>query len=96
MLNFFIKESGRVGKASALILNTFDTLEQDVLGALSAISPRIYTVGPLHLVLNQVQDEKLQSIGSNLWKEDTGLSKNTLPTYLVITFSRGILNFLFD
>ncbi|KAM7470626.1 hypothetical protein LguiA_008809 [Lonicera macranthoides] len=72
MLNFLIKETGRLGKASALILNTFDSLEQDALGALSAISPRIYTVGPLHLVLNQVQDEKLQSIGSNLWKEDTG------------------------
>ncbi|XP_043696678.1 7-deoxyloganetin glucosyltransferase-like [Telopea speciosissima] len=57
-------------KASAVILNTFDALEEDVLNALSAMLPRVYSIGPLHLLLNQIQDDSLKSIGSNLWREE--------------------------
>ncbi|KAM7478988.1 hypothetical protein LguiA_027201 [Lonicera macranthoides] len=70
MVNFLIGEVEKLPKASALILNTFDGLEQDVLNALLAIQPKIYTLGSLHLMFNQIRDQKLQAIGSNLWKEE--------------------------
>jgi hypothetical protein len=70
MLNFPMIESERARKASALIFNTFDALEHEVLDALSAMFPPIYSIGPLHLLQNQIPDGDLKSIGSNLWKED--------------------------
>ncbi|XP_059313760.1 7-deoxyloganetin glucosyltransferase-like [Lycium ferocissimum] len=71
MLNFFINETERISKASAIILNTFDAFEHTVLNALFTIHPQIYTIGPLQLMLdNTIDDEKVKSIGSNLWKED--------------------------
>ncbi|XVE93152.1 hypothetical protein REPUB_Repub01dG0165500 [Reevesia pubescens] len=70
MLNFLADESERAAKASAVIVNTFDEFEHDVVKALSSLLPRIYTIGPLHLLLNQIPQTPLQSIGSNLWKEE--------------------------
>ncbi|MCD7449633.1 hypothetical protein HAX54_000863 [Datura stramonium] len=70
MLNFFIAETERICKASAIIVNTFDAFEHTVLNALFTIHPHIYTIGPLQFMLNNTTDEKLKSIGSNLWKED--------------------------
>ncbi|XP_061345944.1 7-deoxyloganetin glucosyltransferase-like [Gastrolobium bilobum] len=70
MLEFVQEECGRALHASAIILNTFDALEHDVLDALSSILPPVYSIGPLNLLLNQVTDEELNTIGSNLWKED--------------------------
>ncbi|KAJ4950500.1 hypothetical protein NE237_027332 [Protea cynaroides] len=70
MLNFLKREAGRSNKAAAVIVNSFDPLEKDVLNALSAMLPRVYSIGPLHLLLNQIQDDNLKSIGSNLWREE--------------------------
>ncbi|KAI3448251.1 hypothetical protein Pfo_004916 [Paulownia fortunei] len=70
MLNFLIQETKAVPRAKALIINTFDALEHDVLNALSAMFSRIYTIGPLQLMMNHVHDERLNSISSSLWKED--------------------------
>ncbi|GLT63355.1 hypothetical protein SLA2020_359270 [Shorea laevis] len=73
MINFVLRETGRASRASAIILNTFDPFEQDVLDALSTLLPaRIYTIGPLLLLADQIKDERLKSIGSNLWKEESG------------------------
>ena len=72
MLNFKIHETERAPRASAVILNTFDPFEQEVLDALSSMLPRIYTVGPLMLLADQIKDDNLKSIGSNLWKEESG------------------------
>ncbi|KAJ1375850.1 UDP-glucuronosyl/UDP-glucosyltransferase [Sesbania bispinosa] len=72
MLEVVQEECGRTQDASAIILNTFDALEHDVLEALSSMLPPIYTIGPLNLLLNHVKDEDLNIIGSNLWKEDGG------------------------
>lgn len=73
-LEFIKGEISRAYKASASILNTFDALELDVLNSLSSMLNGLYTVGPLHLLLNQFQheDANLNLIGSNLWKEDPG------------------------
>ncbi|PPS03703.1 hypothetical protein GOBAR_AA16955 [Gossypium barbadense] len=50
MLNFAATESERSAKASAIIVNTFDELEHDVVKALSSIFPKLYTTWPLHLL----------------------------------------------
>ncbi|XP_008219468.1 PREDICTED: 7-deoxyloganetin glucosyltransferase-like [Prunus mume] len=71
MLNFLLVEMARVKRASAIILNTFDALEHEVLDGLSTLLPPVYSVGPLHLQLNQIPaDNELKSIGSNLWTEE--------------------------
>lgn len=72
MLEFPMVETERAKKASALIFNTFDALEHEVLEALSSMFPPIYSIGPLHLLLNQIPDNDHKSIGSNLWKEEAG------------------------
>lgn len=70
MLDFVTGECERAKRASAIILNTFDALEHDVLEGLSSMFPPIYSIGPLNLLINEVKDEDLKSIGSNLWKEE--------------------------
>ncbi|KAK9989045.1 hypothetical protein SO802_029284 [Lithocarpus litseifolius] len=71
-LNYLICQTERASRASGMILNTFDTFEQDALDALSSMLPRIYTIGQLVLLANQIKDENLKSIDSNLWKEQPG------------------------
>ncbi|KAJ9166571.1 hypothetical protein P3X46_021303 [Hevea brasiliensis] len=72
MIDFIISETERCQKASAIILNTFDALEHDVLTALSTLLPPVYSIGSLHLLLDNVEDKDLKLIGSNLWKEESG------------------------
>ncbi|XP_066325930.1 7-deoxyloganetin glucosyltransferase-like [Miscanthus floridulus] len=68
-------ESNNCTKAGALIINTFDALEPDVLAALRAEYPRIYTVGPLGSLLCRHHDEEDDAGGGSLdlslWKHDT-------------------------
>ncbi|XP_026437961.1 7-deoxyloganetin glucosyltransferase-like isoform X1 [Papaver somniferum] len=73
MLNYVIKVVTRTYEATSLIFNTFDELEIELLDAFkSQLSlPPIYTIGPVHNLRNQIPQHGLQSIGSNLWKEDT-------------------------
>uniref|UniRef100_A0A453S0D8 Uncharacterized protein n=1 Tax=Aegilops tauschii subsp. strangulata TaxID=200361 RepID=A0A453S0D8_AEGTS len=72
-LHFNIVEANGCTKAGALIINTFDALEADVLAALRAEYPRIYTVGPLGSLLNhQLRgDDDASASGLSLWKQDT-------------------------
>ncbi|XP_010039829.2 7-deoxyloganetin glucosyltransferase [Eucalyptus grandis] len=70
MVNYTIRQIERTNKASAVILNTFDCLEKDVLMAFSSIFLNLYTIGPIHLLLNKIEDDNSCRIGSNLWKED--------------------------
>ncbi|KAG6698996.1 hypothetical protein I3842_08G047600 [Carya illinoinensis] len=70
MFNFAMVEAERARKASALIFNTFEPLEQEVLDSLSSMFPPIYTVGPLQLLVNQIPGGEYKTIGSNLWKEE--------------------------
>ncbi|KAL3514164.1 hypothetical protein ACH5RR_026881 [Cinchona calisaya] len=70
MVKFVLQETERARKASAIILNTFEELDRDVLQALSSYLPPIYCIGPLNLLENQVNDESLKELGSNLWKEE--------------------------
>lgn len=57
---------------TAIILNTFDDLEQDVVEAVSRIYPRVFSIGPLQMLVEKMikGDDPVQSIQSSLWKED--------------------------
>lgn len=70
MLKFLITEIKRAQRASAIILNTFEPLEQASLDVLSSIFPPIYVIGPLNLLQNHLHDKDLDQLGSNLWKND--------------------------
>ena len=70
MLDFILGETKRASRGSAIVVNTFDALEHDVMEALSTILPPVYSIGPLNLLLNNVTDKDLKKIGSNLWKEE--------------------------
>ncbi|KAK1440284.1 hypothetical protein QVD17_06109 [Tagetes erecta] len=70
ILNYIITETKAIRRGSAIVLNTFDALEQDSLNPLYALNPRVFTMGPLHLMEQHLQDERVKQIGSSLWKED--------------------------
>jgi len=70
MIEFLQWECGRARGASAIILNTFDAMERDVLEALSCILPPVYSIGPLNFLVKDIDDEDLNAIRSNLWKEE--------------------------
>jgi hypothetical protein len=71
MLNFCLNEAENSRAATAIIVNTIDDLEHDVLQALAQTYPPIYPVGPLHLLEKQNPlPEELGSIQLNLLKED--------------------------
>ncbi|XP_040362731.1 7-deoxyloganetin glucosyltransferase isoform X2 [Rosa chinensis] len=71
VFNTAMEATEKANKASAVVLHTFDALEKDVLEALSSsISPPIYAIGPLQLLLNQIPEDPLKLIYS-LWKEET-------------------------
>ncbi|CAH1434385.1 unnamed protein product [Lactuca virosa] len=70
MLNYLMTEAETLPRGSAVVLNTFDALEQDSVNPILAMNPRTFTIGPLHLMQEHVHDERLKQIGSNLWKED--------------------------
>ncbi|CAI0380029.1 unnamed protein product [Linum tenue] len=75
VVNFAMREIDRAvtKKPAAILLNTFDELEQDVLAHLSTVFPPIYTIGPLCALTNHfpsTKHEPLASIGSNLWTDE--------------------------
>jgi len=71
LLDFVAEQTEATSRASAVILQTFDALEHDVLEALSTMFPKLYTIGPLDLLLDQTSETKSDSIKCNLWKEDS-------------------------
>ena len=70
IFNFVIEAVERAPKASGLVLQTFDVLEQEVLDALSTLFPHVYAIGPLQSLLNHIPNEPLKSTGYSLWKEE--------------------------
>ena len=63
-------EANSCTNAGALILNTFEGLEADVLAALRAEYPCVYTVGPLGSLLNGAAADSAPGGGLSLWKQD--------------------------
>uniref|UniRef100_A0A5B7C978 Glycosyltransferase n=1 Tax=Davidia involucrata TaxID=16924 RepID=A0A5B7C978_DAVIN len=73
MFNYNLESVNNALKSkSPILINTFDDLEQEVLDAMKSKFARIYTIGPLWLLQQQLCEAKLESIELNLWKEDMG------------------------
>ncbi|GJN11865.1 hypothetical protein PR202_ga30098 [Eleusine coracana subsp. coracana] len=76
MLNFFIYETQRMSLPDAIMINTFDDLEGPAIDAMrELLQPPVLTVGPLLLHAGRAVPGggPLDGLGSNLWKEQTGL-----------------------
>ncbi|RWR92431.1 7-deoxyloganetin glucosyltransferase-like protein [Cinnamomum micranthum f. kanehirae] len=72
MISYDLNNVQNAPRAKAVILNTVQDLERDVLDAItSKFSLRLISIGPLHVFSRQIPDGPSKSIGSNLWKEDT-------------------------
>ncbi|KAB2617060.1 hypothetical protein D8674_012929 [Pyrus ussuriensis x Pyrus communis] len=72
IMDIIMVDTEQAKRASAIVLNTFNALEHEVLDALSNLLPPIYCIGPLDLQLAQITtDNELKLIGSNLWTEAT-------------------------
>lgn len=71
LLDFVVEQIEGTSKASAVTLPTFDALEPDLLNALSTMFPKLYTIGPLELLLDQVSEDRFETIKCNLWKEES-------------------------
>ena len=71
VFKFVIQAVERAPKGSGIIVHTFNELEQEVLEALSTMFPHLYAIGPLQSLLNHSSIDPLESIGYNLWKEET-------------------------
>lgn len=74
MLNFSMGETERISKASAIIFNTFDALESEILDALSPLCPPVYGIGPVHMLVNRLQENSLKFMGGNLHYSSTSLN----------------------
>nr|AZQ26910.1 UGT85F24 [Avena strigosa] len=77
MLNFLIRETARAASLpDAVIINSFDDLEQRELDAMRAILPPVCALGPLLLHVRRLVPEGSPldvAVQSNLWKEQDGL-----------------------
>ncbi|KAL3736489.1 hypothetical protein ACJRO7_025436 [Eucalyptus globulus] len=72
LFNFTADNGHKTDDATMTIIHTFEALEPDVLHALSSMIPRVYTVGPLHLMINRIAQEKVftsKHIECNLLEE---------------------------
>jgi len=87
MLKYLIDLADNMLKASAIVINTSDELESEALKALSSMLPSVHPIGPFPSFLNQSPQSDLESLGSNLWKEDTEclewLNKSKEPNSVV-------------
>ncbi|KAL8103696.1 7-deoxyloganetin glucosyltransferase-like [Apium graveolens] len=79
LFNFFLECTQRARNGTAIVLHTFDYLEQELVNVISSMfTSTVYTIGPQQMLLNQIpsdQKESLKSIGYSLWKEDNACLK---------------------
>ncbi|KAK8636555.1 hypothetical protein V6N13_124300 [Hibiscus sabdariffa] len=71
MFNYNVQAVNNATKAAAVLLNTFDDLEHQVLDAIKTKFNNLFTIGPLSMLHRQLCPTNLDSMESNLWKEDT-------------------------
>ncbi|KAF9610040.1 hypothetical protein IFM89_019768 [Coptis chinensis] len=65
-----IRNVQRASKATAIIINTFDAFETEVVDSMKSLLLPIYSIGPLQLFEQQLPNNQLKSFQSNLLKED--------------------------
>ncbi|XP_077218643.1 7-deoxyloganetin glucosyltransferase-like [Tasmannia lanceolata] len=90
VLKFSAEEIQNSFKASAIVLNTFDDLEHEVLSAMRSIYHRVYTIGPLTFHSRGMPESSLKSSRTNLWIEETEclkwLDKQEAASVLYVSF----------
>uniref|UniRef100_A0A2N9F6J5 Glycosyltransferase n=1 Tax=Fagus sylvatica TaxID=28930 RepID=A0A2N9F6J5_FAGSY len=94
---FAIEAAKTAPKASGIVIHTFDALEKEVLDGLSTMLPNVYAIGPLQpLLINHTPNDPLNSIGYNLWKEETECLNwlNSKPPNSVIYVNFGSITVL--
>eukprot|EP00268_Persea_americana_P038446 TRINITY_DN38021_c0_g1_i2.p1 TRINITY_DN38021_c0_g1~~TRINITY_DN38021_c0_g1_i2.p1 ORF type:complete len:480 (-),score=51.13 TRINITY_DN38021_c0_g1_i2:173-1612(-) len=85
-------ETLKTTRSSALVLNTFEDLEPQILSHIRAHWPTTYTIGPLHALLqSRATDSADSTDSSSLWKEDRTCMKwlNGQPHGSVLYISFG-------
>lgn len=70
MINYNLIQTKNAARATAVILNTCEGLEKEVLDAQRQRFEKVLSIGPLHLLERAIEDPQLKAIGSSLWKED--------------------------
>ncbi|KAL5707805.1 7-deoxyloganetin glucosyltransferase [Ranunculus cassubicifolius] len=89
----FYMDLPKISRVSAIILNTFETLEFEVLEAIKSLLPPIYPIGPLHLLEKQIPNQELRSFGSNLLKENQDcfqfLDSKPVNSVIYVSFGSG-------
>ncbi|KAL5978215.1 hypothetical protein ACLOJK_029332 [Asimina triloba] len=73
MTQYFKQSIHTLPKASSIILNTFHELDHELIEAAARKFKlkECYTVGPLFALSDQIPSSELESIRSNLWKEES-------------------------
>ncbi|TYH79165.1 hypothetical protein ES332_D03G043500v1 [Gossypium tomentosum] len=66
LFDYFGSEAQNCLKASAIIFNTFEEFEHEVLDAIATKFPRIYTIGPLHLLARHLHADPSKSMNPSL------------------------------
>ncbi|KAI6692095.1 hypothetical protein NL676_019805 [Syzygium grande] len=67
---FLGEEAQHCLKSSAILFNTFNELEREVLEKIADMSPQIYCTGPLSFLIQDIPLSSVKSFRSSLWKED--------------------------
>ncbi|KAG0503575.1 hypothetical protein HPP92_003647 [Vanilla planifolia] len=73
MLNFVLRETERASMGTAIVLNSFESLEHSAIEALQKFLPPILPIGPLSLQTRLAIpfESPLANMDSSLWKEDS-------------------------
>ncbi|KAL5707806.1 hypothetical protein ACHQM5_018667 [Ranunculus cassubicifolius] len=91
--NMFYLDLQKISRASAIILNTFETLGFEDLEAIKSLLPQIYPIGPLHLLEQQIPNQELKSFGSNLLKDNQDcfqfLDSKPVNSVIYVSFGSG-------
>ncbi|KAG6437137.1 hypothetical protein SASPL_102048 [Salvia splendens] len=93
ILQFFINQASKMRNASALILNTFDSLEAPFISRLHSIFPTVYAIGPLRSPAQHDSPTPLQIDKSYIQWLDSQPSRSVLYVSFgsVATLSRDEL-----
>lgn len=90
MINYNIVQTRNASRAKAIIFNTYYDLEKEVLEAINTKFDRVYTIGPLLMMEQNVNFGKLESVVSSLWKEEVGclewLDQREMKSVIYVNF----------
>ncbi|XP_059428673.1 7-deoxyloganetic acid glucosyltransferase-like [Corylus avellana] len=93
IFQFYVEQIKAMTQTSALILNTFDHLEDPTLSYIAPLFSKIYTIGPLTALLtSRIKHDILQSLSSfnNLCEADrsciTWLDSQSLRSVVYVSF----------